>query len=182
MKIQIKSLKVARFASQETLCFEAKIYLDGKLRAHAENSGHGGSTTIWPIEGGREVLDRWIAENADSLLDEDRKAWDEFYAKHSLKRNPDSNNYSRTAGDAFNLIIDRLVDALDSEKQNATWHRKGVVYRIGDGEVSARVYKKKIVGHPEEAKLRAKLRSVILTENPEAQILSPEPLAGTLQR
>jgi hypothetical protein len=41
-KVTIKNLKYAAFASQETSCFEATIYVDGKRFCTARNEGHGG--------------------------------------------------------------------------------------------------------------------------------------------
>jgi hypothetical protein len=48
MKIELKALKYSDFASQETHCFHANIYIDGKKAGWAENNGHGGMTTIHP--------------------------------------------------------------------------------------------------------------------------------------
>ena len=48
MKIELKALKYSDFASQETHCFYANIYIDGKKAGWAENNGHGGMTTIHP--------------------------------------------------------------------------------------------------------------------------------------
>ena len=42
MKITVKNLKVAEFASEETLCFTATVYIDGKMAFTAKNDGHGG--------------------------------------------------------------------------------------------------------------------------------------------
>lgn len=42
MKITLKNLKVAKFMSQETLCYQATIYVDDKKAGTAENEGHGG--------------------------------------------------------------------------------------------------------------------------------------------
>ncbi len=41
-KVTIKNLKYAAFASQETSCFEATIYVDGKRFCTARNEGSGG--------------------------------------------------------------------------------------------------------------------------------------------
>ena len=41
-KIELKNLKTAEFASEETHCFEATVYLDGKRFCIASNQGHGG--------------------------------------------------------------------------------------------------------------------------------------------
>jgi hypothetical protein len=46
MKITLKNFKHANFASEETYCFEATVYIDGKKAGFANNSGHGGSTDV----------------------------------------------------------------------------------------------------------------------------------------
>jgi len=43
MNITIKNVKHSEFASQETHCFEATVYVDGKRAFKVSNSGHGGS-------------------------------------------------------------------------------------------------------------------------------------------
>lgn len=48
MKIELKALKYSDFASQETHCFQANIYIDGKMRGWAANDGRGGMTNIQP--------------------------------------------------------------------------------------------------------------------------------------
>jgi len=48
MNIELKNIKHSEFASHETNCFEATIYIDGKKVGHAENSGQGGTTNISP--------------------------------------------------------------------------------------------------------------------------------------
>lgn len=50
MKIELKNIKRAEFASEETHCFEATIYIDGKKAGTARNDGHGGPTWIQPHE------------------------------------------------------------------------------------------------------------------------------------
>lgn len=46
-RITIKKLKVAKFASEETLCMSAEVYFDGKLLGTAQNDGHGGNTNLY---------------------------------------------------------------------------------------------------------------------------------------
>jgi hypothetical protein len=46
MNITLKNFKHAAFASQETYCFEATVYIDGKKAGHASNEGHGGCTFV----------------------------------------------------------------------------------------------------------------------------------------
>lgn len=49
MKIQLKNVKYAAFASEETACFEAAIWVDGKKEGHVRNDGHGGCNWIEPM-------------------------------------------------------------------------------------------------------------------------------------
>ncbi|NYT62872.1 hypothetical protein H0A66_11155 [Alcaligenaceae bacterium] len=50
-RITLKSLKVAQFASEETLCFTATVLFDGIAIAQARNDGRGGSTFLHALEG-----------------------------------------------------------------------------------------------------------------------------------
>jgi len=43
MKIQLKNVKHADFASQETHCYSASVWVDGKRIGTVENDGRGGS-------------------------------------------------------------------------------------------------------------------------------------------
>lgn len=42
MKLELKSITVNMRLSEETNCYAAKLYLDGKLVAEVRNHGHGG--------------------------------------------------------------------------------------------------------------------------------------------
>lgn len=55
-RISLIRLKVADFASQETLCFEATVLLDGIPIAQAQNEGHGGMTVLHAITGAEATL------------------------------------------------------------------------------------------------------------------------------
>ena len=48
MKIEVRNVKVAKFASQETLCFEAKIVINDKVVGTVTNAGHGGCNEYHP--------------------------------------------------------------------------------------------------------------------------------------
>lgn len=52
MKIEVKAVKHSEFASQETNCFECKVYIDGQAVAMARNEGMGGETQILPLATG----------------------------------------------------------------------------------------------------------------------------------
>lgn len=59
----LKGFKHAKFASQETNCFEATLCFEGKPVAHAFNEGHGGCNLITLNEAGRKNP-RIVALNA----------------------------------------------------------------------------------------------------------------------
>ena len=46
MKIELKSVKYFASLSEETNCFQATVWIDGKKVGTAENLGHGGPTDI----------------------------------------------------------------------------------------------------------------------------------------
>jgi hypothetical protein len=51
MKIELKNIKRAAFASQETHCFQAVLYVNGKPFATIRNAGFGGGDDVEPIKG-----------------------------------------------------------------------------------------------------------------------------------
>lgn len=56
MKIELKNVKVNEAFSEETTCFMADVFINGKKVAHAKNDGRGGCTDYYPYEGQRELL------------------------------------------------------------------------------------------------------------------------------
>ncbi len=66
MKLTLKNVKHSEFASQETNCFEATVYADGKPMFIASNDGQGGSNRYDWIKGdSREQFDtKWAKVEA----------------------------------------------------------------------------------------------------------------------
>lgn len=66
MKIELKKLKVHNDMSEETTCFSADVYIDGRLAASAKNDGRGGMTFVMPMHmEGREAVnkaEKWATE------------------------------------------------------------------------------------------------------------------------
>lgn len=104
MKITVKNVKVAEFASEETLCFEATVYIDGKRGFTAHNQGHGGSNMYHPIKKGDD-FDR-------SLLDA-AEAW--------VKKQPEivCNDFEETFSyqPCLDHFVDKAVNEFQTEKQ-----------------------------------------------------------------
>lgn len=93
-RITLKNLKVAEFASEETLCFSATVLLDGKPIAHASNDGRGGMTFLRPLQ------------DADAP---ERLREAEAFAK-SLP--PDVTNYPDPRDSSSKMTIDMSLDYL----------------------------------------------------------------------
>lgn len=60
MKVELRNVKYAAFASEETSCFQATIYIEGKRAGEVSNDGHGGSDNIHP-DSVRVLLDAYGA-------------------------------------------------------------------------------------------------------------------------
>ena len=50
MEVELKNLKHSEFASRETNCFEATVWLNGKRAFYARNDGNGGADLYAPLE------------------------------------------------------------------------------------------------------------------------------------
>lgn len=64
-RITVKSLKVSDLMSEETLAYEATVYLDSKKVAVCHNRGCGGMTGVWPAKNGRAAFEKWKAFEAE---------------------------------------------------------------------------------------------------------------------
>lgn len=70
MKLEMKAIKHSEFASQETYCYEAKLYVDGEPFAIVSNDGHGGADMQYPVKGFKgdfharlKEVENWLSEN-----------------------------------------------------------------------------------------------------------------------
>jgi len=57
MKIELKNVKFSEFASEETNCFQAAVYIDGKKAGVVSNDGHGGPDYYAPHSLGETLND-----------------------------------------------------------------------------------------------------------------------------
>jgi len=123
MDIQIKNLKIANFASDDTLCFQASLYLDGKRAGTVSNDGHGGPNAYDFINKADEPRFFNYCDTVTEKCDCADGFGKPYYGKCPLcngvkewKPGPDS-------------IIDNLVAAVESDradkKQIAAFKRKG---------------------------------------------------------
>ena len=67
MKIELRNIKYAAFASQETSCYEATIYIDGQKVGTVENNGHGGCDHIHP-HAVEQRINEWAAPDDAEII------------------------------------------------------------------------------------------------------------------
>lgn len=92
--ITVKNLKYAAFASEETHCFEATVYVDGKKFCRTSNEGHGGCNMDYPVgkatmgDLGRRIveLNKRIAATAEPPL-ESEPEWKQDLWKKGFRPN-----------------------------------------------------------------------------------------------
>lgn len=85
MKIEIKNIKYAAFASHETHCFSATVYVDGKRSFTVDNDGRGACNSYYPLNDKRtsaSVYDQII--EIDRELEKDILDCDGFSVPNSL--------------------------------------------------------------------------------------------------
>ena len=64
MKFQLKAIKFYESMSEETNCFQGKLYINNKHVADVKNTGQGGNTDVYPIN----KLSGMIIQNANEYL------------------------------------------------------------------------------------------------------------------
>ena len=101
MKIELKNVKINESFSEETTCFMADVFINGKKVAHAKNNGQGGDTDYYHYEGQREVLIQ--AEKFCSEL-----------PKQEIVYGDTTHRFKQT----LETVIDDLLFAKGKEKEN----------------------------------------------------------------
>tara|TARA_R110000737_G_scaffold350367_1_gene389102 strand:+ start:54 stop:524 length:471 start_codon:yes stop_codon:yes gene_type:complete len=75
MKIELKNVKYAAFASEETSCYSASLYVNGKKIGEVSNEGHGGPDAFYGDRAAYKAADEWCRANLPkwSMHDDDDK-------------------------------------------------------------------------------------------------------------
>ena len=115
-RITLKNLKVADFASEETLCFTATVMFDGRPIAEARNDGHGGSTFVRALQGQAALLAQ-AEEFAKSLppasLDVEREDDEPLLIDMTL-----------------DFLVDQLADAMHAERKLRTAFNRDIGNKV----------------------------------------------------
>lgn len=122
MKIELKKLKVVERLSEETTCFVADLYIDGKHRGFCKNDGHGGDTMIHP----NKPEDRKVIEEC------------ERYCKTLPKIKGFNKEWERRLED----VVDDLVHEEVIRKGREKDMKKGIVIKDQNGDERIVFWKK----------------------------------------
>jgi len=107
MQITLKNIKHSALASQETHCYEASIYVDGKKSGSVRNDGYGGSDHIvWNSKEVEQRVDAWVEVQPRMPL-----PWDE----------------SETLKFSLELLFGEIVNDWLAEKDFNRVLRKGLI-------------------------------------------------------
>jgi len=113
MKIELKSIKVVASMSEETTCFSADVFINGKKTLYASNRGQGGCTDYHLHDFKDKEILRQVEEYCSSLPDIYVEKYD-FTHKQTLESVID---------DLLNEHLDKLED-----KKLETKCKKGICY------------------------------------------------------
>ncbi len=158
MRVEVKSVKIIKAMSEETVCFTASLYIDGKRRGEVLNRGHG-ACHDWSDLQARDEVER--------------------YAKTlPPKRFPEEWGGGTYQPDA-DAIIDELIDA-HMLKQEVD----GVIHDLGTRVIAVRngqiVQSKKLLPGPNRDALR-KVGHDWKVRNPNDEVLNLLPEAKARQ-
>jgi hypothetical protein len=139
--IELKNLKYSEFASQETYCFEASVYIDGKKAGTVSNQGCGGCHSYHP-----NTLYPLLKAEADKLPAEEVDL-----GGHIFTMTPDADT----------IISELVTEALQAKDLKAGMRRR--ILFIGD---DGSVYETKTMEAAELAKQlsRPNLHEVLKTK------------------
>lgn len=152
MNLTIKNLKISNFMSEETLCFQATVFVDGKKAGTAQNDGHGGSTYCHLDPAFRHL--------------EDGKKYD----LHCYCDGDDSDCFlckgTGTYKGSFDELVDDEVHRINREKKDKAFEakciKKGATFVVHTKTQSIGFF------HATEAEVRAD----IATKHPKDKIIS----------
>jgi hypothetical protein len=118
MQITLKNISYNSRLSEETSCFTATVYVDGKMAGSASNRGHGGPTSVTPRE-------------LESKINAYGKTLPEIVTRHMLPREEEPFTYQQTAE---TIINDLLSNHLTLREMKRALKSK-VLFTKADGKI-----------------------------------------------
>lgn len=144
--LEIKNLKIAGFASEETTCFTATIYVNGERAFSANNDGYGGSNLYYPC-----------GPNGKRLYQE-VLAW--------VKTLPAIEYNGIQLDQDLDMVIGDLMAKAETQKRLAKWCKTKTVFQVpGDQPDEYRTIDRKFDGS---------VRAWILKKYPNATIFNEQ--------
>jgi hypothetical protein len=67
VKIELRSMQYAAFASEETACYSASLYVDGTKIGIVGNDGHGGCDSFHGDQAAYREADAWCRANLPKI-------------------------------------------------------------------------------------------------------------------
>ena len=117
--LSLKNLKFHEDMSEETPCFSADLYENGKLIAHVKNSGHGGCNSVYPAKG-LTHKDTQHLTDIDTDCDIMQLAEDLNF----IKKNQGSNFVLKRKGNEYTLKAPKSFAQLKKEPNYKGWLQK----------------------------------------------------------
>jgi hypothetical protein len=142
MKIELKNIKYAEFASAETSCYEATLWVDGKKIGTVSNEGRGGCDYFYGDQVAYKLADEWCVSNLPAR--HYTKENDGFEGTHQP-------NLESLCGDLLNdhLIAKDLAKAMVSNAIFCIPGRQGLFTRkyAGKGKPDQSLYDSVLGAH-----------------------------------
>jgi hypothetical protein len=115
MKIELKNVKFLESMSEETNCFTADVFINGKKIAYASNQGHGGPT------------DYRVYDNKDASLLKEAEAF--FLAKPEVEVEVSGYKFMSqpTLEGEIDDLMENFLQAKDNKKRENHF-KKGICY------------------------------------------------------
>ena len=117
-RITLANLKVAEFASEETLCFRAVVVFDGVAIADAENDGRGGCTFLRARKGSHEKL-----AEAEAFA----KALPPLLMNHD---EPGGTSRQVPIDITLPLLVDELAEEMQNERKIRAKFRRDITQKV----------------------------------------------------
>jgi len=117
MKIELKSIKHSKFASEETQCYEASLYVDGKKIGVVKNDGHGGSDYFYGDNAAFKAANAWAKTLPVEVVDL-------------------GNGKTFDLEQDVEMICHKILEAHLTSKELKTLLRRNVMFKDGESRLS----------------------------------------------
>jgi hypothetical protein len=118
MELTLKNVKIVEAMSEETTCFAASIYIDGKRAGLVRNRGYGGPHEI-------DWLDRDLGQQYETWLKDQPVPFETYDGKIELLDN---------IHDKLEVTINEALEAFEQERWLKNQCKKKTLFKLKDKE------------------------------------------------